>query len=119
MSDPKSVLIVDDSDISRLMLRAIIENYHTDWNVMEAENAREAERICESNHIDIITLDLNMPGVDGLTVAPKLKEFCPKARIALLTANFQDRIRAKAETQGLVFIPKPISEEKILHFVRG
>lgn len=113
----KNVLVVDDSEISRLMLRAIIENYHPDWRIMEAGNAREAERICESNDLDIITLDLNMPGVDGLTVAPKLKAACPKAKIALLTANFQDRIRAKAESQGLVFIPKPISEEKILQFV--
>ena len=79
-------------------------------------NAREAERICESNHLDIITLDLNMPGVDGLTVAPKLKAACPKAKIALLTA-ISGSDSCQRESQGLVFIPKPISEEKILQFV--
>lgn len=119
MSEPKTVMIVDDSGISRMMLRAIIENSYDDWSILEAIDANEAQRLSESNKIDLITLDMNMPGMDGLTVAPILKKNCPAAKIALLTANFQDRIKTKAEMQGLIFIPKPITEDKVLEFVES
>ena len=106
-SEPKTILIVDDSRISRMMLRAIVECEFSHWNILEAANGEEAKRLSETNHIDFITLDMNMPGLDGLTVAPELKLNSPGVKIALITANFQERVRAKAETQGLVFIPKP------------
>jgi CheY-like chemotaxis protein len=119
VAEQKTVMIVDDSGISRMMLRAIIENSYENWNILEAADAREAEKLSETNNIDLITLDMNMPGMDGLTVAPSLKKNCPAAKIALLTANFQERIKSKAEMQGLLFIPKPITEEKILQFIES
>lgn len=119
MNDPKTIMIVDDSAVSRMMLRAIVENSYEHWNVIEAEDAGEAEKLSETNDIDLITLDMNMPGVDGLTIAPILKNNCPNAKVALLTANFQSRVKTKAEMQGLRFIPKPITEEKVLEFIES
>lgn len=117
MSTKKSVLLVDDSRVSRLMLKAIIMNQYTDWHIVEAENAEIALSMCLNGRFDFITLDMNMPGRDGLTVSPELQQACPDAKIALLTANFQERVKAKAEEQGLTFLPKPITEEKILNYL--
>jgi len=117
MSNKKRVLLVDDSRVSRLMLKAIITSKYVDWDVMEAENADIALSLCLKGEFDFITLDMNMPGRDGLTVSPELQEACPNAKIALLTANFQERVKAKAEEQGLTFLPKPITEEKILSYL--
>jgi len=117
MSNKKRVLIVDDSRVSRLMLKAIIMSKYTDWDVMEAENADIALSMCLKDAFDFITLDMNMPGRDGLTISPELQEACPAAQIALLTANFQERVKNKAEEQGLTFLPKPITEEKILGYL--
>jgi len=112
----KAILLVDDSRISRLMLRAIVLNQYPDWLVSEAENAEAALTLCENGSFDIVTLDMNMPGRDGLTVAPEIQEACPAAKIALLTSNFQERVKNKALEQGLTFIPKPITEEKLLDY---
>lgn len=119
MSDLKTILLVDDSRVSRLMLRAIIEYQFPERKVLEAVNASEALALtAESDEqIDLVTLDMNMPGIDGLTIAPQLQNNCPDATIALLTANYQDRIRNKAEKQGLIFIAKPITEDKVIEFV--
>lgn len=111
------MLLVDDSRVSRLMLKAIIINKFADWEVMEAENADIAASLCMKEQFDFITLDMNMPGRDGLTVSPELQQACPDAKIALLTANFQERVRTKAEEQGLTFLPKPITEEKIISYL--
>ena len=99
------------------MLKAIIHNQYSDWEITEAENAEVALAVCQKEAFDFITLDMNMPGRDGLTVSPELQEECPEAKIALLTANFQERVKSKAEEQGLTFLPKPITEEKILEYL--
>jgi CheY-like chemotaxis protein len=117
MSQEKQVLLVDDSRISRLMLKAIIQNSYPEWIVSEAEDAMAALVACKENAFDFITLDMNMPGRDGLTVSPELQQACPSARIALLTANFQERVQEEAKEQGLSFIPKPITEDKILEYL--
>jgi two-component system, chemotaxis family, chemotaxis protein CheY len=117
MGKRTQVLLVDDSRISRLMLKAIILNQYPDWTVSEAENADAALNLCRDNAFDFITLDMNMPGRDGLTVSPELQEACPDAKIALLTANFQERVKSKAQDQGLTFLPKPITEEKVLNYL--
>lgn len=113
----KTVLIVDDSMISRLMLKAIINHHYPEWMVLEAEDADRASVLAQSHAVDVVTLDLNMPGTDGLTLAPKLQAVLPNARIALLTSNMQERVQAAAEKQGLVFIAKPITEDKVLNFL--
>lgn len=113
----KHVLIVDDSKISRLMLTAIIESERPEWDIFEAENGAQALEISAENEIDVVTLDMNMPGEDGLAIAPKLQKNAPNAIIALLTANFAERVQDQARNQGLLFIAKPITEEKIISFL--
>lgn len=114
---PTTMLIIDDSQVSRMMLRAIINSEQPEWDVLEAANADEALQRAKDNDIDVITLDMNMPGTDGLTVAPELQLSCPQAKIALLTANIQSAVKDKAEGLGLIFIAKPITEEKIIGFI--
>ncbi|WP_250656499.1 response regulator transcription factor [Alkalimarinus coralli] len=121
MSDTKKIMLVDDSKVSRLMLKAIIENKFPEWQVLEAENASDALKVSlyENDNIDLITLDMNMPGTDGLTIAPQLRGNCTQAVIALLTGNMTEEVRAQAEKLGLLFIPKPITEDKIVEFINS
>lgn len=112
-----NVLIADDSMLTRMMLKTIISTKHPDWTITEAVNGREAVMKAESGGFDIITLDMNMPELDGLAAAPMIRRSNPKAHIALITANVQDAVRAKAGVLGLVFINKPIEEKKIEAFL--
>lgn len=113
----RRILLVDDSAISRLMLRAIIEDNFDDILVVEADCAEQATELSCDQQFDFIALDMNMPGQDGLTVAPILQEKCPNARIALLTANFQERVKNKALSLNLAFFEKPITLEKVVLFL--
>lgn len=110
-------LLVDDSAISRVMLKSLIEDNFEGVSITEADTAEQAIERCDNSNFDAIFLDLNMPGQDGLTVAPKLRELCPNARIALLTANFQERIKSKAEEAGLQFYAKPVTLEIVQDFM--
>jgi len=114
----ETILVVDDSRVSRMLIRAIVAHAHKDIKVVEASNADEALSKTASEHITMATVDLNMPGMDGLLLASKLKERFPEIKIGLLTANIQDRVRQKASSLGIGFISKPITEEKIINFIR-
>lgn len=119
MAAKQVMLVVDDSQVSRMMIKAIVNDAMPNWEVLEAANAEEAVQQAEKNatELDYISLDMNMPGVDGLSIVPQLKELCPEAQIALLTANIQDSVRDKATELGVQFIAKPITEDKIIPFI--
>ena len=60
------ILIVDDVDINREILRSILEDEYT---ILEAENGNQAVQIMEENPgIDLMLLDINMPQMDGFEV---------------------------------------------------
>ncbi len=113
----KRVLIVDDSLVSRMMIKEIILTRHSDWECIQAASADKAIAACKENQFDLITLDLNMPGRTGLEAAPEIIESQKGAKIALLTANIQSSVKQQALDLGLNFIPKPIHEDGILGFV--
>lgn len=117
MSSQKTVLIVDDSQVSRTMLRAIIGDAEPACNVLEARSAKEAIEQAGRVEVDILTLDVNMPGATGLAIAPRLKQMCPFARIAVLTANMSKEVEEEASSLGLDYISKPITENKVKAFL--
>jgi CheY-like chemotaxis protein len=114
MSSVPTVLIVDDSRLSRMMIRAVITQAHPDWTIIEAGNGQEALEKTATQTVDLMTIDLNMPGMDGLTLATQLQHNHPTAHITLVTANIQASVRQRAATAGMGFIAKPVSEDSVL-----
>jgi len=113
----KKVLIVDDSMVSRMMIKEIIMSQHSDWECIQAASAEKAIEACRNSQFDFITLDLSMPGKSGLDAAPEIIEVQERAKIALLTANIQTAVKEKADRIGLTFLTKPINSDEILDFV--
>ena len=84
-----------------------------DWEIDEALNADAAQAKAEQKSYDLFTLDINMPGMSGLELAPILKEKYPAARLVFLTANIQDATRKRIEEMGAGFMSKPIKEDTV------
>ena len=114
MSYVPTVLIVDDSRLSRMLIRAFITQAHPDWTIIEASNGQEALEKTATQTVDLMTIDLNMPGMDGLTLATQLQHNHPTAYITLVTANIQESVRHRAAATGMGFIAKPVTEGSIL-----
>ena len=121
MQAAKTMLVVDDARLARMMIRGFVANTYPDWTILEAQDGTEAlstvEARSDAGPIDVMTIDLNMPGMDGLTLATTLRQKYPEAHIALVTANIQDRVQLRAQEAGIGFIPKPVTEGKILTFL--
>jgi CheY-like chemotaxis protein len=114
VSPVPTVLIVDDSRLARLMLRTSITSVHPDWHIIEAGSGPEALDKTTGHTVDAMTIDLNMPGMDGLTLAAHLRQRYPTARLTLVTANVQDSVRQRAEAAGLHFMAKPLDAQDII-----
>jgi len=113
------MLIVDDSRVSRMMIKSIAQNAHPDWAFLEAGDGQEAFEMVGDGKTAIqwMTLDVNMPKMDGITLAEKLRGVYPNTKMSLLTANIQTSVEKQAGVIGVGFITKPITEEKILAFL--
>ena len=108
-----TVLIVDDSRVSRLVARQYITTLHPDWNVVEAGTGEEALAKAPDVRPQLVLMDVNMPGMGGLACAEQLRALLPDAHISLLTANVQDATRHRAGEIGVGFMEKPITPERI------
>lgn len=108
-----TILVVDDSRVSRLLSRQFILQKHPDWTVAEAASGEEALDKLQSITPDLIMLDLNMPGMGGFAAVEKIRQQYPATRITLLTANVQDATRDRAAALGISFAEKPITEARI------
>ncbi|WXL26781.1 response regulator [Ectopseudomonas mendocina] len=108
----KNFLIVDDSMVSRMMTKSIISNLHPSWKIFEASNGEGAIETCRQQAIDLISMDLNMPGISGLDAATTILEENPNVKIVMLTANIQSAIQTKIQERGLTFLAKPITADK-------
>lgn len=109
----RRVLIVDDSRVSRIMIRTVMVARHPDWEYVEAANIDEAVAKVAEGHIDLVSLDYNMPGLTGLDGVELLRAQQPGIRIVLLTANIQQATRDRAAAMGVSFVDKPVSEASI------
>ncbi|HSV28564.1 MAG TPA: response regulator, partial [Candidatus Omnitrophota bacterium] len=64
-----------------------------------------------------IVLDVNMPGIDGIETARRMKTVCPTATVTLLTANIQEPVRLQAQELGVCFMNKPFREDVLIGFL--
>ena len=117
MSTSKTVLIVDDSRVSRMMARQYIAGLHADWIVEEAGTGEESLIKARHSRPDLILMDVNMPGMGGLAAAEQLRQEFPAVPISLLTANVQSATRERASAMGIGFVEKPITEARIAQLV--
>ncbi len=115
----KTVLLVDDSRVARMMARAVVEKAHPDWTVVEAADGEAALVVARAAPPDFILVDVNMPGIGGVDAARQQRLLAPAARVSLLTANIQDPVRHQAEAMGIGFLAKPINAEALVAFLAG
>lgn len=108
------ILIADDSAVSRTVLRNLLsEDGHE--VVGEASNGTEAVEFYAKLKPDLVTLDVTMPGKNGINALREIIEIDPNARIVMVTALGQNSIMLDALKNGARdYVTKPFEKEKIL-----
>ena len=110
---PLKVIIVDDSLIMIKRLSSLIEGlgHQVMATAVNGEAALEAYRAWRP---DIITMDITMPGMDGVETTRRLVAEFPDARVVMLTAHGQERMVIDALDAGAVgYVLKPVRPERL------
>lgn len=109
----KHVLIVDDSRVSRMMIRAYIQQREPSWSFAEPGTGDLAISMATTKTFDLVTMDVNMPGTSGMDAGELIKQHAPNTRVVMITANIQDAMRKRAMLANLEFMEKPVTEALI------
>ena len=110
------VLIADDEMIERTILyRTIHKNLKDRCEIFQAENGREALEIYEREKTQIVILDIEMPGINGIEAAERIREKDRDTNIIFLTAYDEFSYAKKAITvRALDYLLKPYEEKELM-----
>src|SRR5881397_318467 len=113
------ILLVDDHPLTRSALAGLLTQHGFDV-VGEAEDGGEAIDRAAELAPDLILLDLSMPGIDGLTALPRLREAAPSCEVVVLTASgTEDNLLAAIRGGAAGYLLKSEPPERIAEFLRG
>jgi two-component system chemotaxis response regulator CheY len=115
----KTFLIVDDSASMRQLVSFAVKD--AGYDVLTAENGKDALQKASGTKVDLVITDLNMPEMDGITFIRQLRGL-PEYRfvpIVMLTTEAQEAKKQEGRAAGASgWIVKPFSPEKLLDVVR-
>jgi two-component system, cell cycle response regulator DivK len=109
VSDSPTILYVEDNPDNRMLVRRIL--LVEGFKLVEAENATKAMEVLKTMTPDLILMDINLPGVDGLTLTARIRELpnMDGVPIIALTANVMRGDRERTLEAGCDgYIQKPV-----------
>jgi two-component system chemotaxis response regulator CheY len=120
MSTGKKALIVDDSRLTQKQLAQILTDCGVEVLDVASNGAEAVEKYANlRDQLDIVTLDITMPVLDGLSVLKKILESNAEAKVIMVSAIGKENIIKTCMTSGARnFIIKPFHAEKVKEIVR-
>jgi DNA-binding NarL/FixJ family response regulator len=119
MTQPITVLIVDDHQVVRLGLETFLARQPDIAVVGQASSGEEALRVAAEQVPDVVLMDLIMPGMDGVEATRRLKEISPASQVVILTSFHEDEHIFPAIRAGaLSYLLKDIGTADLADTVR-
>jgi CheY-like chemotaxis protein len=119
MNEQCRVLVADDSKTFRQLIRKVIASSRFRMDVDVVDNGEGAISLLGQQSYDVVFLDYEMPGLDGLETACLVQEVSPTTRVVMVSANHSEGVEKAARYFGAVdFLKKPfypIEIDKALH----
>jgi CheY-like chemotaxis protein len=117
----RDLLVVDDDPFIRRLITTTLEDV-ADFRLLEAQDGSQALELADRDRPEIVLLDVDIPGVDGIEVCRALRANprTSEATIVMLTASHSDAVETQAGAAGAdLFLTKPFSPLELLRLVDG
>jgi two-component system chemotaxis response regulator CheY len=110
----KKIMVVDDSRIAQLQLQEVLAG--TDYEVIACcQNGEDALEQYDKVRPDLVTMDIVMPGMDGLDAARLLMQSHPDAKVVMISSlAYDDTIDEANKIGAKGFVYKPFQQDEIL-----
>jgi CheY-like chemotaxis protein len=104
----KKVLIVDDEETLTWSMARSLSRDKDKYEVIIANNGREALNLLKKNKIDLVISDIRMPDINGLDLLVKIKKEYPQTQVIIMTAYGSSDVQKEANRRGsLYYVEKP------------
>ncbi|MEW6431231.1 MAG: response regulator transcription factor [Myxococcota bacterium] len=115
-----NILLVDDHQMMRDGLRAVLEQ-EPDFHVAgEAADGREALEACESLRPDVVVMDVGMPGLNGIEATRLLRTRSPRSRVVALSMNADRRyVQAMFSAGAWAYLVKSSASDELIRAIRA
>ncbi len=119
MDDPIRVLVVDDHQMFSEALALLLVKQPGLEMLGTAGGAEEALALCKEDPPDVVLMDLDLPGMDGIEATRELRALCPEAKVIVVTALQSPAVIACALAAGACgFVPKIEAVDHLVAIVR-
>ncbi len=109
----ETLLYVEDNKTVRENFTEIFKTYFA--NVITSDNGQEAFKLYNSNSISVAILDVSIPGMDGITLAEKIREKSPEMIILIISAYSEKETLLRAVNLGLFgYMIKPVTHKDLM-----
>jgi DNA-binding NtrC family response regulator len=107
MTNKISILVVDDEEDSRNGIAHFL--LKSNFDVITAQNGKEALESFKENHHDLILADIRMPGISGIDLLKRVKTIAPRTEVIIITAYGEVESYLEAMNHGAFeYLNKPI-----------
>ena len=115
-----SVFLVDDHELVRTGIRPILDATKGLKVVGEAHCGEEAVKWCRQHPVDVVLMDMNMPGIGGLEATRKIARFAPAIKIIMLTIYTENPLPAKVMQAGAAgYLSKGAAPQEVICAIRA
>jgi DNA-binding NarL/FixJ family response regulator len=119
MSESVRVLVVDDHEMFSEALALLLGRQPYIRLVGSASTAEEAFAMCRSEPPDVVLMDLELPGVDGIEATRRIRQMCPQTKVVVLSAlSGTDLIASSFAAGACGYVPKAGPVDELLDVVR-
>jgi two-component system, NarL family, response regulator DevR len=109
------ILLVDDHEVVRLGLRALLSRYSHFEVVAEAENANEAIKRTLQFQPDVVVMDIRLPGKNGIEATREIVQARPNTKVVMLTSHAEDELLFDAISAGAAgYVLKQIGSDDLV-----
>lgn len=113
------LLLVDDHDLVRTGIRRILDDVEGLNVIGEAQSGEEAIKICRGMVLDIVLMDMSMPGIGGLEATKQIIRICPDVKVIALSSHKENPFPAKVMQMGAYgYVTKDADPEEMIRAIQ-
>lgn len=115
-----NILIVEDHELTRFGLKTTFEGVDYVESIFEAESAEKALEIFDANEIDVIIMDLGLPGMNGIEATQKIRSRKKDVKVIMLTShNDEKEVISSLKAGANAYCSKEINPQRLITVVQS
>lgn len=119
MSEKIRVVVIDDHEMVREGLGAFLSAMPDLELIADSARAETALHYCAEGQVDVVLMDLRMPGMDGVTATKKIRDSYPQVQVVALTSfSEDDLIQSALEAGAIAYLLKNVTPRELAEAIR-